>query len=89
ADGLTSLYPDVDMWIIGGHSLGGAMAAACAAECAGEYDALALLGAFVFDWPVMTVYILMSIDEIIKVPFIYPRYKKYLWLTNLTREENA
>lgn len=50
---------------------------------------LALLGTFVFDWPVMVVYILMSIDEIIKVPFIYPRYKKYLWLNNLTREEMA
>ena len=50
---------------------------------------LALLGTFVFDWPVILIYILMSIDEIIKVPFIYPRYKKYLWVNNLTREENA
>lgn len=48
---------------------------------------LALLGTFVFDWPVMVIYILMSIDEIIKVPFIYPRYKKFLWLKNLTRTE--
>ena len=50
---------------------------------------LALLGTFVFDWPVMLVYILVSIDEIIKVPFVYPRYKKFLWLNNLTREESA
>lgn len=50
---------------------------------------LALLGTFVFDWPVILIYILMSIDEIIKVPFVYPRYKKYLWVNNLTREENA
>lgn len=49
---------------------------------------LALLGTFVFDLPVIVVYILMSIDEIIKVPFLYPRYKKYIWLNNLTREEN-
>ena len=49
---------------------------------------LALLGTFVFDWPVMIVYIVMSIDEIVKLPFLYPRYKKYLWLNNLTREEN-
>lgn len=48
---------------------------------------LALLGTFVFKWPVMVVYILMCVDEIIKLPFIYPRYKKYLWLKNLTREE--
>ena len=50
---------------------------------------LALLGTFVFDWPVMVVYIVMSIDEIIKLPFLYPRYKKCLWLNNLTREESV
>lgn len=48
---------------------------------------LALLGTFVFHWNVIVVYVLMCIDEIIKVPFLYPRYKKYLWLNNLTREE--
>lgn len=47
---------------------------------------LALLGKFVFDWPVMVVYVLMCMDEIIKLPWLYPRYKKYLWLNNLTRE---
>ena len=47
---------------------------------------LALLGTFVFDWPVMVVYILMCADEIVKLPWIYPRYKKYLWVRNLTRE---
>lgn len=50
---------------------------------------LALLGTFVFNWPVMVVYILMCSDELIKVCMLYPRYKKYLWLNNLTREENA
>lgn len=49
---------------------------------------LALLGTFVFHWPVMVVYILMCADEIVKLPWIYPRYKKYLWLKNLTREES-
>ncbi len=48
---------------------------------------LALLGIFVFHLPVMPIYILMNIDEIIKLPWIYPRYKKYLWLNNLTRDE--
>lgn len=47
---------------------------------------LALLGTFVLDLPVMAVYILMCADEIVKLPWIYPRYKKYLWLNNLTRE---
>ncbi len=49
---------------------------------------LALLGTFVFDLPIMVVYILMCADEIVKLPWVYPRYKKYLWLNNLTREEN-
>ncbi|MCM1252546.1 MAG: MATE family efflux transporter [Clostridium sp.] len=49
---------------------------------------LALLGVFLFHLPVMAIYILMNADEIVKLPWLYPRYKKYLWLNNLTREEN-
>jgi len=49
---------------------------------------LALLGVFVFHWPVMLIYILMCADEIVKLPWLYPRYKKYLWLNNLTREDS-
>ncbi len=48
---------------------------------------LALLGTFVFHWPVQVVYAIMCADEIVKLPWIYPRYRKYLWLTNLTREK--
>jgi len=48
---------------------------------------LALLGCFVFRWPVMVIYMVMCSDEIVKVPFIYPRYKKYIWVKNLTREQ--
>lgn len=47
---------------------------------------LALLGTFVFHWPVIVIYMLMCADEIVKLPWLYPRYKKYLWLNNLTRE---
>lgn len=50
---------------------------------------LALLGTFVFHWPVIVVYILMCADEIVKIPWLYPRYKKYLWLNNLTRKESS
>ncbi len=50
---------------------------------------LALLGCFVFHWPVMTVYCVMCLDEIIKVPFLRLRYKKYIWVKNLTRENAA
>lgn len=45
---------------------------------------LALLGTFVFKWPVMLIYILMCADEIVKLPWLLPRYKKYIWLKNLT-----
>lgn len=48
---------------------------------------MALLGAFVFDWPVMAVYILMCADEVVKLPWLYPRYKKYLWVNNMTQEK--
>lgn len=46
---------------------------------------LALLGTFVFRLPVMVIYVMMCADEIVKLPWLYPRYKKYLWLKNLTR----
>ncbi len=47
---------------------------------------LALLGCFVLDWPVVAVFIVMRLDEIVKVPFIKLRYNKYIWLKNLTGE---
>ena len=48
---------------------------------------LALLGLFVFHWPVMVVFVVMCIDEIVKVPVLPWRIKKYIWLKNLTRDE--
>lgn len=47
---------------------------------------LAILGTFVFHWPVMLVYMIVMSDEIIKIPWIYPRYKKYIWVKNITRD---
>ena len=46
ADGLQELYPQVDRWLIGGHSLGGAMAASYVADHAQAYEGLVLLGAY-------------------------------------------
>ena len=46
ADGLQALYPQVDRWLIGGHSLGGAMAAGYVSDHVDEYDGLVLLGAY-------------------------------------------
>ena len=48
---------------------------------------LALLGCFVFHWPVMLIYIVMCADEIVKVPFIRLRFNTDIWLKNLTRED--
>lgn len=47
---------------------------------------ISLVGAFVYHWPVMVVYMVMCADEIVKAPFLIPRYRKYIWLKNLTRE---
>ena len=46
ADGLQELHPETDRWLIGGHSLGGAMAASYVKEHAAEYEGLVLLGAY-------------------------------------------
>ena len=47
---------------------------------------LALLACFVLHLPVIVVYVIMCLDEIVKVPFIRWRYNKYIWLKNLTKE---
>lgn len=46
ADGVVEQYPEITRWAIGGHSLGGAMAASYAAAHAEAYDALVLLAAY-------------------------------------------
>ncbi len=46
ADGIAQQFPQIDRWYIGGHSLGGAMAASYAAEHSGELDGLVLLAAY-------------------------------------------
>ena len=46
ADGIAARYPEVTRWSIGGHSLGGAMAASYAAAHGEDFSALALLAAY-------------------------------------------
>ena len=46
AEGLREQYPDIEDWYIGGHSLGGSMAAAYLADHAEDYDGLILLGSY-------------------------------------------
>lgn len=45
---------------------------------------LGLLAAFVWDLPVLAVYFIVNLDEIVKLPAVYKHYKKYKWLKNLT-----
>lgn len=46
ADGLREKFPEIEKWYIGGHSLGGAMAAIYASRHADELDGLVLLGGY-------------------------------------------
>ncbi len=46
ADGIREQYPNVEHWYIGGHSLGGSMAASHLASDPDKYDGLVLLGAY-------------------------------------------
>lgn len=46
---------------------------------------LALLGAFVFHWPVLMVYACTCVDEVGKIPWVFAHYKKYKWVKDLTR----
>ena len=46
ADGIMEQYPEINSWYIGGHSLGGAMAATYAANHSSELDGLILLAAY-------------------------------------------
>ncbi len=50
---------------------------------------LALLGAFVFHWPVLLVYACTCLDEVGKIPWVMARFRKYKWVRNLTREKPA
>ena len=46
ADGLQEQYPEIEKWYIGGHSLGGSMAASYLADHLDAYDGLILLGSY-------------------------------------------
>lgn len=45
---------------------------------------IGLVAAFLLKLPVTVVYVLINIDEIVKLPAVYRHYKKYKWLKNLT-----
>ncbi len=49
---------------------------------------LGFLAAFVLKLPVLAVYCIVNLDEIVKLPAVYIRYKKYIWVKNITREHS-
>lgn len=46
ADGIPAQYPQIENWYIGGHSLGGSMAASYLSDHTDEYEGLVLLGSY-------------------------------------------
>lgn len=49
---------------------------------------LGAIAAFWLKLPVLWVYFILSLDEILKLPFVYRRYKKYKWIKDLTVKED-
>ncbi len=49
---------------------------------------LGSLAAFVFHWPILVVYFVLNLDEIVKLPVVFLHYRKYNWVKNLTEKEN-
>lgn len=47
---------------------------------------LGFLAAFWLKLPVMAIYCIVNLDEIVKLPAVYMHYKKYVWVKNITRE---
>ena len=48
---------------------------------------LGFVAAFILKLPVWAVYLCLTCDEMIKLPFSYRRYKSGKWLKNITRDE--
>ena len=46
---------------------------------------LGFLAAFVFKLPVLGVYFVLCLDEVIKLPAVFKHYKKYIWVKDLTK----
>lgn len=42
------------------------------------------LCAFILKFPVVGVYFVLNLDEIVKLPAVYRHYRKYGWVKNIT-----
>ena len=47
---------------------------------------LALCAAFWWKLPVIWVCFILNMDEVIKVPWVFAHYKKYIWVKNITKD---
>lgn len=47
---------------------------------------LGAIAAFILQLPVMVVYLILNMDELVKLPAVYIHYKKYHWVKNLTEK---
>lgn len=62
AEGLPEEYPEIDKWYLGGHSLGGSMAASYLSKNAEDYKGIVLLGSYstadlsAFDLDALSIY---------------------------------
>ncbi len=76
AKGMTDRYPQIEDWCIGGHSLGGSMAASYAVKNTDEIDGLVLLGSYStaeMSLPVLSVY---GSEDCVMNREKYEKYKK-------------
>lgn len=48
---------------------------------------LGAIAAFFLKWPVIAVYFILNLDEIVKLPAVYAHFKKYKWVKDLTVKE--
>ena len=49
---------------------------------------LGCIAAFVLKLPVLMVYFVLNLDELVKLPAVFKHYRQYKWLKNLTEMEN-
>lgn len=48
-----------------------------------------MIAAFVLNLPVLAVYFLLNLDEMIKLPAVFIHYRKYKWVKNLVANTNT
>ena len=49
---------------------------------------LGCIAAFVLKLPVLMVYFVLNLDELVKLPVMFKHYREYKWVKNLTEMEN-